>query len=353
MSSTKSNKAKADAFFGKEPVLVESATTADFVKALNWLRSEQTPETTKKWIQTFMVQSKYEKGKIEKIMSNLKYLSATWYSVAKLLTNGSKLPSDTKLRLDEALSNIVSFEENEDTKTPPKTKRQVNSVPSEVLEYIDGLLYRSKNEMLKEDVYAFLMEKNVTKLQADELCDEYQSIYRDIVISGDDPEVRESYEGYSKTQLKNIRVFLVRLYAQLQQFKVVKQARKQVQRKPRKVNKDKLVSKLKYMKESTEYRVSSVDPTKLLGAKTAVTFNTKTREVSIFYGFDDGLSVKGTTLISFDTEKSVSKRLRKPNDVLSHGVRAGLENAFAAAKTKSRAANGRMNENIIIVKVWN
>jgi hypothetical protein len=356
MTTTKSNKAKADAFFGREPIIKDSTSNVEIASALNWLRTEQTPDLNKKWLTAFMKQSNYSKSKIESVMSNLRQLSSSWYSVARILTNGSNVPVNTKERLDAALDSICSGatdDNNLSTNKVMKPKTTSVSVPTEVLEYIDLLIEKSKTGNVDEDVYAFLMDKKVTKNQVDELIAEYKLTFDELNQLPTSEEIQESYADYTPKQRKSIQTFFNNLYAQFDQYKNVKSKRAKTVRKTRKPDKQKLISKLRYLKESTEYRIASVDPVKLLGAKTAVTFNTKTREVSIFYGVGDGLSVKGTTLVSFDMEKSVSKRLRKPNDVLSHGVRAGLENAFAAAKTKSKAANGRMNENIIIVKVWN
>ena len=357
MTTTKSNKAKADAFFGREPIIKDSTSNVEIANALNWLRTEQTPDLNKKWLTAFMKQNNYSKSKIESIMSNLRQLPSSWYSVARILTNGSNVPDNTKERLDAALdsicSDVVTEDNNLSTNKVVKTKPTSLPVPAEVLEYIDLLIEKSKTSNVDEDVYAFLMDKKVTKNQVDELIAEYKFTFDELNQLSDSEEIQESYADYTPKQRKTIQTFFNNLYAQFDQYKNVKSKRAKPVRKTRKPDKQKLISKLRYLKESTEYRIASVDPAKLLGAKTAVTFNTKTRDVSIFYGIDDGISVRGTTLVGFDTEKSVTKRLRKPNDVLSHGVRAGLENAFAAAKSKAKAANGRMNENIIIVKVWN
>jgi hypothetical protein len=357
MTTTKSNKAKADAFFGREPIIKDSTSVVEITSALNWLRTEQTPELNKKWLIAFMKQNNYTKSKIETVMSNLRQLSSSWYSVARILTNGSNVPANTKQRLDAALDSICSGttvdDSNLSSNKVAKPRTTSVSVSTEVLEYIDLLIEKSKTGNVDEDVYAFLMDKKVTKNQVDELIAEYKLTFDELNQLSVSEEIQESYADYTPKQRKSIQTFFNNMYAQFDQYKNIKSKRAKTVRKTRKPDKQKLISKLKYLKESTEYRIASVDPAKLLGAKTAVTFNTKTREVSIFYGVGDGISVKGTTLVGFDKEKSVSKRLRKPNDVLSHGVRAGLENAFAAAKTKSKAANGRMNENIIIVKVWN
>lgn len=351
--STKSNKAKATAFFGKEPIIKDSSNVTEIVAALNWLRTEQTTELNRKWLQAYMKQSGYAKSKTENVMSNLRYLSSNWFSVARILTNGSAVPEGTNLRLDTALDEINSYGETKEAPKVVKPKQTSVPVQEDVLSYIDLLIQKSTTAVVDEDVYSFLMEKNVTKTQVEELISEYKSTYNELLNLDTDESIQECYADYTPKQRRNIQTFFKNLYAQFEQYKKIKQTRKKAKTKPRKQNKEKLIAKLRYMKESPEYRIASVDPMKLIGAKTVVLFNNKTRDVSILYAEEQGISVKGTTLFGFDKEKSMTKRLRKPNDVLSHGVKAGLENAFSAAKTVSKPANGRMNENIIIVKVWN
>lgn len=354
MTTKSTNKAKADAFFGKEPVVKDPNDKIELAVALNWLRSEQTPELNRKWLQTYMKQSGYNKTKIESVMSNLRYLSSNWFSVARILTNGSAVPEGTNLRLNAALDEIASYGViKQEAPKVAKPKQTSVPVPESVLTHIDLLVQKSTTSVVDEDVYAFLMNNNVTKSQVEELIEEYKSSYEELMSLDKDESIQECYADYTPKQRRNIQTFFKNLYAQFEQYKKIKQTRKKAVKKPRKQNKEKLIAKLRYMKESPEYRIASVDPMKLIGAKTVVLFNNKTRDVSVFYAEEQGISVKGTSLVGFDAEKSLTKRLRKPNDVLSHGVKAGLEKAFGAVKSVARKANGRMNENTIIVKVWN
>ena len=353
MTTKSNNKAKADAFFGKEPIVKDANDKVEITVALNWLRSEQTPDLNRKWLQAYMKQSGYTKAKVETVMSNLRYLSASWFSVARILTNGSAVPEGTNLRLDAALDEIASYGENKVAPKVIKPKQTSVPVSESVLSHIDLLIQKSTTTAVDEDVYSFLMDKNVTKVQVEELISEYKSTYTELLNLDTDESIQECYADYTPKQRKNIQTFFKNLYAQFEQYKKIKQTRKKAKAKPRKQNKEKLIAKLRYMKESPEYRIASVDPMKLIGAKTVVLFNNKNRDVSIFYAQEQGISVKGTSLVGFDPEKSITKRLRKPNDVLTHGVKAGLEKAFESVNAVTRKANGRMNENIIIVKAWN
>lgn len=66
-------------------------------------------------------------------------------------------------------------------------------------------------------------------------------------------------------------------------------------------------------------------------------------------------TVKGTTILGFDTTKSQSKTLRRPADQLKDFLKLGKpagRKFFDDIKAVSITPNGRTNENMIIIKAW-
>jgi hypothetical protein len=118
-----------------------------------------------------------------------------------------------------------------------------------------------------------------------------------------------------------------------------------------------VVKNIKYKKEDTNLKIKSVSPYRLVGAEKAIIFNTKTRVCTVFEAETrQGLSVKGTTIIGFDSSKSKSKKLRKPEALLKiiqeeGGIRA-VKNAFASSNTQEKDAKGRVNEDTLILAVY-
>jgi len=119
----------------------------------------------------------------------------------------------------------------------------------------------------------------------------------------------------------------------------------------------KIVKNLKYKKEDTEWKVKSIPCYKIVGSEKVVLFNTKTRICSILEADTrHGLSVKGTTIIGFDAEKSKSKKLRKPEALLkaireNGGIRS-IKNAFSSSNTQEKEAKGRVNEDTLILAAY-
>jgi hypothetical protein len=67
-----------------------------------------------------------------------------------------------------------------------------------------------------------------------------------------------------------------------------------------------------------------------------------------------GLNIKGTTLTGFDDKASIRKTLRKPevsiNDALTCS-KIQLKKFMDTIKTKAAAANGRINTDVVLLRV--
>jgi hypothetical protein len=199
------------------------------------------------------------------------------------------------------------------------------------------------------------MAMKATKFHLDELSSEYSLLLEELNELSD-KEDEQLLEGYNHVSWKAVKQTIELLTDMNTQFKQIKAVTKSAARKPRakkppKV--EKIIGKLKYQKENAEFRVASIDPAKLLGAKYLVAFNTKTRDLSLYYALEGGFSVKGTSIINFDGTKSFTKKLRKPLDILPLiDTRINAERQFKNIKSAGRVPNGRTNDFTILYKVW-
>jgi len=119
---------------------------------------------------------------------------------------------------------------------------------------------------------------------------------------------------------------------------------------------EKQIRKLKYLKEDDTYKLQSIDPVAIPFSQRAYTFNTKYRQLTIYQArVADGLSVSGTTIKGFDEKKSITIIVRKPEDFLPlvlAGTVKKIENLVKTLKTKPQPANGRVNNNTILLKTF-
>jgi hypothetical protein len=120
-------------------------------------------------------------------------------------------------------------------------------------------------------------------------------------------------------------------------------------------NKEKAVSKMKYLKEDNNLKLASINPVDIIGAQELWVYNVKTRKMFKYVADDvlGPLNVKGTTVLGFDSAKSLGKTVRKPEQVLSEFMKAGkvqLRKFLDDIKAVSIPANGRINKDIILLK---
>lgn len=167
-------------------------------------------------------------------------------------------------------------------------------------------------------------------------------------------------EGYSYLNRKAMRSRIEALETMKSRI-VVYVAGKKALRKPR-VKKDKpaekQVGKVKYMTSCKEFSLNSISPILIPSAQELFIFNTKYRTLGYYSASGPkGLSVKGTSIRDFDSKVSFAQGLRKPAEVLaivlgktgSRPIRRALE----ALTTKRKEARGRINEDTIILRVFN
>ncbi len=167
-------------------------------------------------------------------------------------------------------------------------------------------------------------------------------------------QLKEAYSHLSKAQVKKIVAFYHEI---LSACDMLMQEAK-VNRKPRiKKSKpvEKIVEKLKYMKQDPNLKLVSINPTEIVGAKELWIFNTKTRKLGKYVAgeFND-LGVKGTSITGYDEHKSVQKTLRKPEDQLKEFKAAGkvaLRKFLEDIKAVDIKLNGRINEETVLLKV--
>ena len=123
---------------------------------------------------------------------------------------------------------------------------------------------------------------------------------------------------------------------------------------------EKQVSKLKFLKEfkdtATKLNLVSLHPVKLHGASEAWVYDTAKRKLHHYIAdeYSKTFTVKGNTLLGFDTAKSEIKTLRKPNEQIKEimGSKPAARKYFESIKSVGVQPNGRFNENMIILRAF-
>jgi hypothetical protein len=172
-------------------------------------------------------------------------------------------------------------------------------------------------------------------------------------------QLQQLREGYSHLTKKDAAVYLAALEMLHGACDVVIDASKAT-RKPKAKkapSKEKLIAKVQYKDRDDKLQIVSVNPLELIEATEIWVYNVKTRKLGRYVA-ETGqvIQVKGTSLLFYDTDKSVQKTLRKPEETLKEFKKAGkvrLRTFMEDIKTTDIKLNGRLNADTIILKTQN
>lgn len=251
----------------------------------------------------------------------------------------------------KASSNDDNFSEEEQEIIE---KEKISNAIMPVLTSIDSAIdtFIKTKQKVKLNLDNILSENKVPKKYCDDIVNEYSSQISEIeyILSNNDKELKESYSNFSKPELRELLGLYNGFIKDINSYKKINKTVKK-----RKIKPEKVVSKLKYQKECNELNIKSIDPKKILAAKTLIVYNTKYKILQVYTSKDgETLWVKGTTLQNFDENKSYGKTIRHPEcDVAGKKfTQKSIEKLLSLVKTKEQKNTGRINENCVIMEYF-
>ena len=168
-----------------------------------------------------------------------------------------------------------------------------------------------------------------------------------------DEQLKEGYSHYKPADFKKRITWINDLLAAVEQYRGVKKATKKARVK-KAPSKEKLVSKLKYAKDDKTLKIVSINPADIIGASELWVYNNKTRKLGKYVAASyQTLGIKGTSIIGYDVDKSVSKTLRKPEDQLKEFAKAGkvvLRTFLKDIKAVETKLNGRISTEVLLLR---
>ena len=211
------------------------------------------------------------------------------------------------------------------------------------------------------DAVGFLTKYNVMPQHTPIIVDAWKRKLAEYeeVLEGTDPQLAQAYGHLTKTQVKNTIKFVEAMLASIGSYVSNKKATK-APRKRKAVPPEKVVAKLKFMKEfkDTETKLSlvSIHPKQLLTASEAWVYDTAKRKLYHYLADDlaKTFSVKGNTLLGFDTVKSEMKTLRRPAEQIKEimGSKPVARKYFKDIRAAVGKPSGRFNAEIVILKAF-
>jgi hypothetical protein len=350
-------------FIGGEPRWDSPKT--NLVNALSWYANQYGPKESKKYTLDYLKKNKFDKAVIEKIADVDDWRFGNLGFCCRVVTNGAQL-NENQLDWIEAKINqlaastekeliISEFEKpKESVSIQDRIYIQCNSYISDIEDIIDQLIATKRK--VDFNPYDWMTKNDIKAVHAKQIIEHFIPTKEELVlaISKKDPDLVEGYSNFKKNELKLYHDLIESIIDDCD--KIINN--KKITRKPKKkkaVSLDKKVSKVQYKKDDIEYKLASINPIDIVGAKQLWVFNTKTKKLGFYLSNDDtGFGVKGTTLENYDELLSIQKTLRKPLDILPNVLKAKkteLKKIMSGINSKEAPLNGRINSDTILLKV--
>ena len=287
-----------------------------------------------------------------------------WESLPGTIGKARDLLAFINTRLEELLLNAenvfeeVKAEKKEKVQTPTIQDR-MNEIANKHILYFEEFEDRLMNGETVNDPKAFdyLKTENCPQALIKKIGAFFETHRQELIEAraGKDEQLKEAYSHYKASDYKRFEAFYSKLFADLESYEQVKKATKKarVRKAP---SKEKLVAKLKYLKEDSKMKLASINPVDILTAEQLWVYNTKNRKLGKYIAdpHQTTLSVKGTSIIGFDEARSVQKTLRKPDVQLKEFQKANkiqLRKFLENIKATDTKLNGRINADTILLKV--
>ena len=321
----------------------------------------------KKYVVDWM-KDKYSKNDVSRfIRSSDRLLPITVCSLIKAHKQGMPLREKeleyVQNRIYEIINSDIPDEPVSEQKTvaPSAVKTiqdRLNEKTSEHLGHFEGLYDEVvAGGTLDPKAYDYLVTNAVPQSQIKKFEDLFTARKTELgeALGKADEQIAEAYRHYKAADYKRHHAFIQSILDALDQYRNVKKATKKARVK-RAPNKEKVVSKLKYMKEEKTLKLVSINPVDIIGAQELWCYNTKTRKLYKYIAdsVTGPLGVKGTSLTGYNESTSIGKTLRKPEEKLKEFAKANkvqLRKFLEDIKATETLGNGRLNSDTILLKV--
>ena len=349
-------------YLGEEPKFAgELVSDLELSKAFTWYSYMCTASDARDYIVEYM--EHIGKKNVARLVKQLKDgrvpTTAGW--LCRIMMRGGKIADRSKeFLLDRVTRALERQKQSEVEEKDEKEERQPVDVQAAVRERARDIIgdFESmidKNESF--DTYEYMQKKNIPAVYSSYISTYYQKMVDEITdaLKADvDEDLKFAYRRYGKAKLAKLLAFYTAIVDGADKYAENTKRVRKANRKPKTVSVEKLIKNRRYQKNDNEFKLVSVDPQQILAAQELWTFNTKNRMLTVYRAQDQGgLGVKTVSVIGFSESTSISKRLRKPEEVLQKVLSGGkvvLRELMDSLKTKPAPIKGRLTRETILLR---
>lgn len=336
---------------GSEPLDVSEN---NYVEALNWYNYEHDIDQARKWLLEYMKRENYSKSDIAAVRRSTKYATpATVGWQARIMMNGNVLSDSSMSYFEDRLTSCIALKE--DTVAEEKVANPVAtmSIQERTRIKINQLITECEEAVDTDpnlNIYEWLTGREA-KPQAAVAIRDYYACALDDLSYGDKFETKAEKKQRLET-LKYWESFVADCDRYVNNKKATKVRKPRAKKTKSAVD---LVKSLNYQKEFPDLKIVSVNPAEIVGCSQLWAYNTKYRKLTRYDASGPaGIQVKSTTLIGIDADRSMTKRVRKPEDTIQIVLSAGkvsLRKIMDDLKTKGEPVKTRINNDTVLLRV--
>lgn len=354
-------KAKAALWEASEPSFNVMDYQGSLVRHLNFFNNEVENEKKQEWTIEYWKSKDLDVVGFDKIPDG--YFTQTGVLV-RLISQGIELDPVHVKFLEKTYIDIKSRvalaatlqKETPDVK-PVRVKTaaekyydKAREICSDIDAELDQIAESGKQRL---NLKSFFASKGVLGGASKLIAEQYKNQVEELsqALLGLDPQLKEGYSHLSKKEIRTMYDFLTEVLTLCNQTVKTAKPRSKKEKPPAVV-----AAKVQYLKEYPELKMTSVHPSKIVGCEEVWLFNTKVRKLFRYTAIDGNkLTIKGTTLLNFDVEKSGSKTIRKPDQFFesyAEWTKRPMNKAFNEIRGVLASGPGRISKDMIILKCF-
>jgi len=346
-------------YLGEEPILKGLIDDSTLGRALTWYNYMCEDNDAREYIIEYLKSTKQEPLLKKFRRVPMSRIPKTYAWVYRIKMRGGELDNKTLQRASEAIASSLQYMEDEkveDTKVvveKPSIQERISEKVAEFIGDIENIIDTPPKDW---SMYKHLQGAQFPAKLTTKVSEFYRPVLDEIneALEGKDEQLKEAYSHYTKPKLRERAAFYQMIVDECDRY--AGNLRKQrAPRKKKAPTTEKLLKHFQYQKESNEHKLKSVAPESIIGAQELWTFNTKYNILTVFRASGHaGLSIKRASIVGFDVDSTISKRIgRKTEESLQRVLTGGkivLRKLMDEIKADPAKISDRINSNTILLK---
>ena len=348
-------------YMGEEPIFPSDKQLTDqqYSSALSWYNYMCSRSDAREYLETYLKNTnRLEDLKKLKSVPDNKFIEHTGW-IARMLSRGVPLTKRSYNHMNLKLAEMLKHSSGQEEKTEPK---KVINIQDRIKEKVSNFIGLFDEEIDREgytlSMYEMLQKHEIPPTLSSKVAEYFKPISdeaQELLKKDCDPQLKEGYNHLTKEQIKERASFYKSILEDCDRYAGNVKKQKQ-QRAPKPMTSEKKLKHFKYLKESKDHKLVSVNPEKILGCQEFWTFNVKYNTLTVFYAIDrGGLDVDRMTITKYDesktkTYKISSKKVKATIETILTGGKRVLSKVLSELKEFPVLQN-RVSENVILMRV--